>query len=206
MGSVRCFLHLHSLLLSVGTPPAFGIPANYAAVRSYTSGVHDTHKTYIREVRYQWHPWCGKQVYVYGEVRRGVVAVLRCTLDAFNRSASLEIPEWMFDSGYCSRMKAETISYVGVSALREVRALLSAAADHIESCVVEAQHLCRDSGGADADNISIQGPAGRTVPCAAATTEAFAGRLSADAPLVGTADEGTSQEGSSCSHTTGGER
>ena len=91
-------------------------------------------------------------------------------------------------------------------ALREVRALLSAAADHIESCVVEAQHLCRDSGGADADNISIQGPGGRTVPCATATTEAFAGRLSADAPLVGTADERTSQEGSACSHTTGGER
>ncbi len=36
MGSVRCFPHLHSLLLPAGIHPVFCIPANYEAVRSYT--------------------------------------------------------------------------------------------------------------------------------------------------------------------------
>ena len=143
-------------------------------------------------------------VYIRGESRRGGLVVLRCARDELNFSASLEIPEWMFDSGHCSGMKPETLSIVSVSALRAVQELVAPEADHIETSVVQAQHLSRDSGGADAEN--IQGPTGRAVPSATTATEAFAGCLSADASLVGADDERTFQEGSSSSRTTRGER
>ena len=147
------------------------------------------------------------QVYVRCEVRRVGVSVLRCTRDELNSSASLEIPEWMFDFGYCKRMKPAGFSYASVSALRAVQVLVipEAEAEHIETGVMRAQHLSRDSGGADTDDIPIQSPTGRAVSPATTSTEAFAGRLSADAALVGTDDERTSSD-CPCSGTTGGGR
>jgi len=112
----------------------------------------------------------------------------------------------MFDSAHCSRMKAEPLPFVSVSVLRELRELLAPEADRIETSVVQVQHLSRDLGGADADDIPIQSPTGRAVPSATASTEAFAGCLPADAPLVGTDDERTPQQGSLHSCTTGSER
>lgn len=113
----------------------------------------------------------------------------------------------MFDSGYCQGMKSEAFAYVSVSALRAAQALLilEAEAEHLETSVVQAQHLSRDSGGADTDDIPIQSPTARAVSSAATPTEAFTGCLSADAPLVGADDERTSPEGP-CSDTTGGGR
>jgi hypothetical protein len=113
----------------------------------------------------------------------------------------------MFDSGYCHGMKSEALSYASVGALRAVQALLipKAEAEHIETSVMQAQHPSRDSGGADTDDIPIQSPTVRAISSATTSTEAFAGCLSADAPLVGTDDERTSSEGL-CSGTTGGGR
>jgi hypothetical protein len=147
------------------------------------------------------------RVYVRGEVRRVGVSVLRCTRDELNSSASLEIPEWMFDSGYCKRIKPEGFSYASVSALRAVKVLVipEAEAAHIETVVMQAQHLSRDSGGADTDDIPIQSPTARAISPDATSTEAFAGCLSAGAPPVGTDDKRTSPE-SPCSGTTRGGR
>lgn len=113
----------------------------------------------------------------------------------------------MFDFGYCNGMKSGASPYASVSALQAVQALLTpeAAAEHIETSVLQAQHLSRDSGGADTDDIPIQSPTARAVSPATTSTEAFAGCLSADAALVGTDDERTSPE-DQCSGTTGGER
>ncbi len=177
-----------------------------AAFRCCTTGVQDTHKTYIREVRYPWHPWHGEQVYVRGEARRGGMVVLRCVRDELNWSAALEIPEWMFDSGRCSEKKAGSLAYVSLSALRALRVLLSPDANHIESCGDQAQHLPRESGGADADNIPIQDPAGSAVYSTATATEASAGSLSADASLDGADDERTPGEEASFPRASGGGR
>lgn len=103
-------------------------------------------------------------------------------------------------------MRTEPFPSVSLSALREVRGLLALEADRIETIVVQAQHQSRDPGGADADDVPIQGPTGRAVPSAAASTEALAGCLPADAALVGTDDERTSQQGTSHSCAAGGER
>lgn len=181
--------------------------ASCAVARSCTSGVQDTHKTCVREVRYPWHPWYGKRIYARCEVRRVGVSVLRCALDELNSSASLEIPEWMFDPGHCLGMKSEALCYASVTALRAVQALLisEAEAGHIEMSVMQAQHPSRDSGGADTDDIPFQSPTVRAISSATTSTEAFAGCLSADAPLVGTDDERTSSE-DPCPLTTGGGR
>lgn len=171
-----------------------------------TTGVQDTHKTCIREVQYRWHPWYGKQVYIREEARRGGHVVLRCVRDELNRSAALEIPGWMFDSGYCSRMKEQDLAYVSVCALRALQVLLSREVDSIESSVDQAQHLSRDLGGADADEIPIQGPAGSTVCSTVTATGTSAGSLSADASLVGADDQRTPREGSLLVRTDGGGR
>ena len=189
-----------------GTLPAFGNPVHCAAARSYTTGVQDTHKTYTREVAYRWHPWYGRTVWVRGEARRGGGVVLRCVRDELGWSSSLEIPEWMFDAGFCSGMKPESLAYVSSSALLSLRELLTPGTDRIEACVVQAQHHSSNSGGADADNIPIQSAAGRTVHSTDARAAATAGSLSADAALVGTDDERTPREGSSSPHASRGGR
>jgi hypothetical protein len=65
-------------------------------------------------------------------------------------SPALEIPEWMFDSGHCSGMKQDSLASVSSAALRALTILLSPAVDPIESSALEAQHLYRSSGDADA--------------------------------------------------------
>jgi hypothetical protein len=132
--------------------------------------------------------------------------VLRCVRDELNWAAALEIPEWMFDSGRCSQVKAEDLAHVGVSALRALSLLVTPGADRIESCEVQAQHSPSDSGGADADHIPVQGPAGPVVYSATTTTEASTGGPSADTPSFGSDDERTHRKEPSFQGTTGGER
>jgi len=209
VGSVLCFPLFHA----AGKPrtavlPALAVcsPAKSVDARCCTTGVQDTHKTRIREVRYRWHPWYGQPVCVRTEARRGGSVVLRCVRDELNWLASLEIPEWMFDSGLCSEMKQESLAYVSGSALLSLRALLSSDADRIESGMVQAQHLCSDSGGADVDNVPIQSQAGRAICSDDATAAGAAGSLSADASPVGPDDERTPREGTSPRRASGGRR
>ena len=96
----------------------------YVASVLCTSGVRDTHKTVTREVQYLWHPWCGQQVYVQAEARRGGCLVLRCVRGELNRSPALEIPEWMFDSGLCGGMKQNSVAHLSSAALLELMGLL----------------------------------------------------------------------------------
>ena len=114
-------------------------------------------------MQYLWHPWYGQQVYVQAEARCGGRLVLRCVRGELNRLPALEIPKWMVDSGLCSGMKQDSVPYVSSAALQELKDLLSPAVDLIESSVVQAQHLSSSSGGADADNVTIQNQSGRAV-------------------------------------------
>jgi hypothetical protein len=173
---------------------------------SYTTGVQDTHKTYIREVRYPWHPWYGERVYVRCEVRRGGMIVLRCVRDELNWAAALEVPKWMFDSGRCSQVKAEDLAHVGVSALRALCVLVTPGADSIETREIQAQHSSSDSGSADADHIPVQGPAGPVIYSATTTTKDPTGGPSADASPIGSDDERTHRKGPSFQGASGGER
>ena len=173
---------------------------------SCTTEVQNTHKTAFREITYRWHPWHGQRVLVRGKACRGGIVVLRCVRDELKGFPTLEIPEWMFDSGLCSEMKQESLAYVSGSALLSLRALLSSDADRIESGMVQAQHLCSDSGGADVDNVPIQSQAGRAICSDDATAAGAAGSLSADASPVGPDDERTPREGTSPRRASGGRR
>jgi len=91
-------------------------------------------------------------------------------------------------------MKQNSVAHVSSAALLELMGLLSPAVDPIESSVVQAQHLSSSSGGADADNVTIQSLSGRAVFSSGAVAAAATGRLSADGAVVGQDDERTSPE------------
>jgi hypothetical protein len=101
-----------------------------------------------------------------------------------NRSPALEIPEWMFDSGLCSGLKLDSQPHVDAAALLALRVLLSTTTDPIESTLVQAQHLSSNSGGADVDNVTVQGQARRTVFFPGTAPPSVAGSPSTDGSLV----------------------
>ena len=95
-----------SLLTGAGTtPPVCGSRAPGAGVDGCTTEGSNTHKTETREIRYRWHPWYGRQVLVESIRHRRGVVVLNCRTDDDGVSPVLEVPEWMFDSRVCSRVK-----------------------------------------------------------------------------------------------------
>ncbi len=123
----------------------------------------NTHKTGLREITYLWHPWHGQRVLVRGEARRGGGTVLRCVRDERKGFPILEIPEWMFDSNLCGRMKPAETLRVDCAALLALKYLLSAATECSHQDMVEAQHDSSSSGDADAQAVSAQEPSRRVV-------------------------------------------
>jgi len=155
-------------------------------------------------VHYRWHPWCGQQVHVQVEAHRRGGVVLRCVQGEVNRSPALEIPEWMFDSDLCRRMKQDSLAHVSAAALLALKVLLSQATEPIESSLVQAQHLSSNSGGADVDNVAVQSQTGRTVFSSETTPTGVAGGSSTDGSLAGTDDKGASAKGFSRQRGSGG--
>jgi len=76
---------------------------------------------------------------------------------------TLEVPEWMFDSRICGRMKPADFPYVDCTALAALQQLLSAATQAKEWTVVQAQHHSSSSGDADANTVTVQSQSGRVV-------------------------------------------
>ena len=42
---------------------------------NYTSRQSNAHSTESREIRYPWHPWCGRSVWIYSTVVKGGITV-----------------------------------------------------------------------------------------------------------------------------------
>jgi hypothetical protein len=187
-------------------PQAFPLPVRDESGPHDTSRVQDTHKTSDREVHYRWHPWYGQQVHVQVEARRRGGVILHFVQGEVNRSPALEIPEWMFDSGLCSGMKEDSQAHVSAAALLALHVLLSPATDPIESSLVQAQHLSSNSGGADVDNVTVQGQTGRAVFSPGTAPPGVSGSLSADGSLAGADDKRASAKGFSRQRGSGGGR
>jgi hypothetical protein len=85
------------------------VPGSHGVVPDCTTEALNTHKTDLREITYPWHPWHGQRVLVRGEARRGGIVVLQCVSDELKGFPTLEIPEWMFDSNLCGRMKPAVV-------------------------------------------------------------------------------------------------
>src|SRR2546423_1950955 len=92
-----------------------------------TTEVRDTHKTAFREVEYRWHPWHGQRVLVPRGARRSGGVVLQCVRDELKGFPTMEIPEWVFDSRVCGRMKPAEFPHVNCATLSALKYLLSTA-------------------------------------------------------------------------------
>ena len=92
-----------------------------------TTRQRNTHNTESREVRYPWHPWCGRTVTVYEALTKGGHAVCWCGFDDQRNGRSLEVPTWMFDPSTCDHLRLDGTPTVSWQALLELKVLLETA-------------------------------------------------------------------------------
>jgi len=131
--------------------------------RRDTSRQSNTHSTESREIRYPWHPWYGRSVWIHGAFVKGGQAVYRCSLEQNHEARLFEIPQWMFDSGACCRVHRAENAAVNCAALQALKLLLHRARSPARDLVVQAQHHSAP-GGADARiGESIEGSSKRVV-------------------------------------------
>ena len=128
-----------------------------------TSRQSNTHSTELREIRYPWHPWYGRPVWIYGAIVKSGWALYRCSLEQNQKARLFEIPQWMFDSGACCRVHRAEQPAVDSAALLELKLLLHRTRSPGRDLVVQAQHHS-SPGGADARiGESTEGSANRVV-------------------------------------------
>lgn len=170
-----------------------------------TTEARNTHKTDLREITYLWHPWHGQRVLVRGEARRGGGIVLRCVGDELKGFPILEIPEWMFDSNLCGRMKPAETPWVDCAALLALKHLLSAGTECGQQDMVQAQQDSSSSGDADAQAVSAQEPSRRVVFSSCEASRIAHRSAAEDGPTLGQDVERTLAP-SLRGHDTGGGR
>jgi hypothetical protein len=128
--------------------PAYVPPAPHAFDDRCTSRQRNTHSTESRDVRYPWHPWCGRSVTVYEALTKGGHGICRCGFDDRRNDRSLEVPAWMFEPAACGHLRLTATPVVDCQALIELKAVLQTAP---RADVLQAQHHSLTvSGGADA--------------------------------------------------------
>jgi len=187
VGNAQRFPHLHAPFPSARWLAALVVcsPARNAAVPCCTTEARNTHKTDLREITYLWHPWHGQRVLVRGEARRGGGIVLRCVRDELKGFPILEIPEWMFDSNLCGRMKPAETPRVDCAALLALKHLLSAATECGQQDMVQAQQDSSSSGDADAQAVSAQEPSRRVVFTSSEASRIAHRSAAKDGPTLG---------------------
>lgn len=117
----------------------------------HTTRRFDTHNTEIREVRYPWHPWYGRQVVVFDTVRKQGMPICRCSLEPADGNRSVEVPEWMFDVSVCTHMRLMPSPMASTQALFELKQLLSRSLLEQDDVMMQAEHSSLfNTGGADA--------------------------------------------------------
>jgi hypothetical protein len=134
-----------------------------------TSRQHNTHSIELREVRYTWHPWCGRVVAIHKTFARNGRVVSQCSIEENSEGRVLEIPEWMFDPAICLRIHLAAAPTVSCDALLDLKSLLRSAPLPDVDVVLQAQHRSLLSpGGADA---KVTEPQGRSIHTVSSTTE-----------------------------------
>ena len=91
----------------------------------------------LREVRYLWHPWCGRSVTVYETLTKGGQPVCRCGVDDQRNDRSLEVPAWMFEPALCDHLRVAAAPCVDGQALIALTTVLQPARG---ADALEAQH------------------------------------------------------------------
>ena len=123
----------------------------------------NAHNTESRQLRYAWHPWFGRPVWIHRTLVKSGRPVYRCSLEENQEAPLIEIPQWMFEPDSCCRVRSGEKPVVDLSALLDLKLLLQRA--RLPACdpVVKAQHH-PTPGGADARiGEPIQGSSSRLV-------------------------------------------
>ena len=136
-----------------------------------TSRQRNTHNIESREVRYPWHPWHARAVAVHGALTKNGRGVFRCGIDENPGVRLLEIPQWMFDSVACCRMRLATVPTVSGAALLDLKALLRCASFPVSDVVLQSQHRSLLSPG-DADAKTTKPTESRSIQTISSTPEA----------------------------------
>src|SRR4051794_7170305 len=80
----------------------------------------------MRDVRYCFHPWHGRAVWVHASLIRRGRAVAYCSLEDENCRV-LEVPLWMLDVAACSKTAVSKLAFVSADSLRELKEILESA-------------------------------------------------------------------------------
>jgi len=140
-----------SFLPSSEKETIFDFPCPDGSALRGTTRQRNTHNIESREVSYFWHPWYARTVAVHETFTRNGRAVFQCGLDEQPGARLLEIPQWMFDSVACCRMRMAKVPTVSCGALLDLKALLRCASLPDSDVVLQGQHHSLPSpGGADA--------------------------------------------------------
>ena len=115
-----------------------------------TTQQRNTHIRDVREIRYCFHPWHRRAVWVHASLVRRGRAVAYCSLEEEN-SRVLEVPLWMLDVAACSKNQVSKLGFVSTDSLRELKEILESARLGAQARTTpETQHrYLQDAKGAD---------------------------------------------------------
>jgi hypothetical protein len=125
-------------------------PRTDASSTDGTSRQSNTHSIESRVVRYPWHPWHGRTVWIYQSLKKQGEGILRCRIEQDPSVSLQELPEWMFDTG-AGQIQIAKMPAISCEALRDLKTLLQSNPTRSGGDnVVEIQHQSlQSSGGAD---------------------------------------------------------
>ncbi len=104
-----------------------------------------------RELRYPWHPWHGRRVWILRFSARGGTPVFQCSLEPDSRMRLLEIPQWMFDASAICSIRLAASAIASCEALHEIKELIGPHGVTGTVKVLQAQHQSLShTGGSDA--------------------------------------------------------
>jgi hypothetical protein len=149
---------LHAVLIQ-NSFLAFLHPATRELDGDCTSPQRNTHISESQTVRYPWHPWRDRCVFIDEVIDRNGLVYFRCRVDETLHQPALEIPDWMFDSAWSTVCLIDS-PIVGWEALRSLKLVLAAASSH-DPVVKEAQGF---EGGTDATDTESKTISIGTVP------------------------------------------
>jgi hypothetical protein len=115
---------------------------------------HNTAIRDIREIRYSYHPWHGRSVWVHATLVKHGQAVVHCSLEEIQTSQVLEAPFWMLVAAVCCKARASKPGFASAQSLRELKEVLRAARILVQgSTAPKPQHrYLQNAGGADGGN------------------------------------------------------
>ena len=128
---------------------AHPLPRTGESGHSDTSSQSKTHSIESQEVRYRWHPWYGRAVWIHEDLEKHGEGIRRCRSENNVKARPLELPAWMFDEERCRSMEIRSAARVDCKALQRLKELLKQRKSQTgRDGVVEGQHRL---GGADAE-------------------------------------------------------